>query len=136
MRQRLAGAGAFEENFRAVLEAAAVVTLLVESPLELLVLLRSHLKLMFLFRKLGAALNEESGVLAAIQLAEDRLVHARKRSVDLRPNRALRLIPKAPLLGTQEGDTLLPTLRTDKGPGFAQSHRGRGAGIGGGGQSI
>src|SRR3546814_4307649 len=38
MRQRLAGAGAFEENFRAVLEAAAVVTLLVESPLELLVL--------------------------------------------------------------------------------------------------
>src|SRR3546814_12182185 len=44
MRQRLAGAGAFEENFRAVLEAAAVVTLLVESPLELLVLLRSHLR--------------------------------------------------------------------------------------------
>src|SRR3546814_13778089 len=61
----------------------------------LLVLLRSHLKLMFLFRKLGAALNEESGVLAAIQLAEDRLVHARKRSVDLRRNRALRLIPRS-----------------------------------------
>src|SRR3546814_13822938 len=76
MRQRLAGAGAFEENFRAVLEAAAVVTLLVESPLELLVLLRSHLKLMFLFRKLGAALNEESGVLAAIQLAEDQIGRA------------------------------------------------------------
>src|SRR3546814_3721470 len=81
----------------------------------LLVLLRSHLKLMFLFRKLGAALNEESGVLAAIQLAEDRLVHARKRSVDLRRNRALRLIPKAPLLGTKEGDAVIPMQRVDQG---------------------
>src|SRR3546814_9544567 len=69
---------------------------------------------------------EESGVLAAIQLAEDRLVHARKRSVDLRRNRALRLIPKAPLLGTKEGDAVIPMQRVDQGHGFAQGPMGHG----------
>src|SRR3546814_18563069 len=51
---------------------------------------------------------------------------ARKRSVDLRRNRALRLIPKAPLLGTKEGDAVIPMQRVDQGHGFAQGPMGHG----------